>query len=691
MDNKNKNTAEQATRHNSAWWNAIGTRMLMVTLVVAFIIFGVFVFSQSGLKEINSRYAGLLADINQSGERVKQLTTNFLLTSNGAGTLASATSGELVRENHQRINALKPQFETITGELAESLPGATDEIQALRTERRQLDEAISEIARLQTQTLDLRASNRQALSEFRAQAADLASGFSDLIQMISIFATDYPIVIEAQTIERAVLTLELSMINYMGEQDKERLSQLRMAIEDLMKQGRNLFERLFLMIDDPGTEQDFQALNRQYNEWLEQTLIEPDLLTAHIEQLEARDAALDLVSEVQGSIDQFGERIEAVQRLSEQWTVQSREQSQEIAGRVAATMNVGAVLVVLGFGSLLWMLRVLVTRPVRVLSRRVQDIAEGEGDLTRRIDSRRQDELGLLAAYFNGFIGRIQEMILRILDVSRKLGERSRLLSERAETTFDYNNRQKAEIEALTADMSVLDESVGEVGQLASESVESAAQTIQTGHNTHEQVTAAIASFEALGKDVGTGADLIQSLADDITQVDSVLEVINSIAEQTNLLALNAAIEAARAGEHGRGFSVVADEVRSLASRTQQSTADVQQLIERVHSGSARATSFMQESQHKSESALDGARAAREQLALMFEAISRVESANRSIVEAVQRQGDLAEQVIARTRTVESVSEKTLEEARGSARYCHDVDELSKSLNELVARFKVVD
>ena len=665
--------------------------MLLVTLVVAFMIVGVFIFSQSGLRQINDRYINLVAEISQSGDRLKQLTTNFLLTSNGAGTLASATSSDDVRENHEQINALKPQFEDITSELADSLPDSTEEIRALRTERQRLDQAISEIARLQTRNLDLRASNQQALMTFRAEAAKLANGFSDLIQMISIFASDYPIVIEAQTIESAILTLELSMINYMAEDDEARLDKLRMAIEDLMKQGRTLFKRLFLMIEDPDTEADFQALNQQYNDWLKQTLIGPDLLDARLAQLEARDQALKLVSEVPGSIEQFGERIEAVQALSEQWTAQSREQSQNIADRVAATMNVGAVLVVLGFAGLLWMLRVLVTRPVHVLSRRGLDIAEGEGDLTRRIDSKRQDELGLLARYFNGFIGRIQEMILRILEVSRKLGEHSWLLSERAETTFDYNDRQKAEIKALTEDLSVLDESVGEVGRLASETVESAAQTIQTGRNTHEQVTAAITSFEALGQDAGTGAGLIQSLAADISQVDSVLEVINSIAEQTNLLALNAAIEAARAGEHGRGFSVVADEVRSLASRIQQSTADVQQLLERVHSGSAKSTSFMQESQSKSESALDGARAAREQLTLMVEAIARVEGASRTIVEAVQRQGDLAEQVIARTRTVESVSEKTQEEARESARYCRDVDDLSKSLNELVARFKVVD
>lgn len=689
MNNNNK--PDRKTQDKSLWLHAIGTRMLLVSLVVAGIISGVFIFSQSGLQQINERYSHLVTEINQSGDRLKQLTTNFLLTSNGAGTLASATSSEQVRINHRQINALKPQFETITRELAESLPDSGEEIQALRAERQRLDEAINEIARLQEKSLDLRASNQQAMATFRAGAGELARGFSELIQMISIFATDYPIVIEAQTIERAVLSLELSMINYMAEQDEARLSQLSMAIEDLMEQGRTLFDRLFLMIDDPGTEEDFQALHQQYNEWLETTLIEPDLLNSRLAQLEARDQALSLVDRVQGSIDEFGERIEAVQSLSEQWTARSREQSEVIAGRVAATMNIGGVLVVLGFVGLLWMLRVLVTRPVQALSGRVLDIAEGEGDLTRRINSNRQDELGLLARYFNGFIGRIQEMILRILDVSRKLGEHSRLLSERAETTFDYNNRQKADIEALTGDMSALDESVEEVGRLASESVESAAQTIQTGHNTHEQVTAAIASFEALGKDVGTGAGLIQALADDISQVDSVLEVINSIAEQTNLLALNAAIEAARAGEHGRGFSVVADEVRSLASRTQQSTADVRELIERVHSGSARATGFMKESQEKSNAALDGARGAREQLSLMVEAIARVESANRTIVEAVQRQGDLAEQVIERTRTVESVSEKTLAEARESARYCHDVDELSKSLNELVSRFRVVE
>ncbi len=686
-----KKKPERNTVKKSSRMNAIGTRVSLVTVAVACIIVGVFVFSQSGLQQISDRYKHLVADINQSSDRLKQLTTNFLLTSNGAGTLASATSSKQVRDKHEQINALKPQFEAITRDLDESLPGSAQEVRALRSERERLDNAIGEIARLQARTLDLRDSNQQAMVAFRSGAAELADGFSELIQMISIFASDYPIVIEAQTIERAILTLELSMINYMAEQDEDRLDQLRMAIEDLTQQAQTLFDRLFLMIDDPGTEQDFRELHQRYNDWLETTLVTPALLDTRLDQLEARDQALSLVSEVQGSIDEFGERIEAVQARSESWTAKSRDQSQNIASQVAATMNVGAVVVVLGFVGLLWMLRVLVTQPVRGLSKRVLDIAEGEGDLTRRIDSGRQDELGLLAGYFNVFIGRIQDMILRILDVSRKLGEHSRLLSERAETTFAYNEQQREDIEALTGDMAILDQSVEEVGSLASESVASAAQTIQTGRHTHEQVTAAIASFEALGDDVGTGAGLIQELANDISQVDSVLEVINSIAEQTNLLALNAAIEAARAGEHGRGFSVVADEVRSLASRTQQSTGDIQQLVERVHKGSARATGFMKASQEKSEAALEGARSAREQLTLMVEAIARVESANSTIVDAAQRQGDLAEKVIQRTRTVESVSRKTLAEARESARYCRDVDELSRSLSELVARFRVVE
>ncbi len=686
-----KKKPERNTVKKSSRMNAIGTRVSLVTVAVACIIVGVFVFSQSGLQQISDRYKHLVADINQSSDRLKQLTTNFLLTSNGAGTLASATNSKQVHDKHEQINALKPQFEAITRDLAESLPGSAQEVRALRSERERLDNAIGEIARLQARTLDLRDSNQQAMVAFRSGAAELADGFSELIQMISIFASDYPIVIEAQTIERAILTLELSMINYMAEQDEDRLDQLRMAIEDLTQQAQTLFDRLFLMIDDPGTEQDFRELHQRYNDWLETTLVTPALLDTRLDQLEARDQALSLVSEVQGSIDEFGERIEAVQARSESWTAKSRDQSQNIASQVAATMNVGAVVVVLGFVGLLWMLRVLVTQPVRGLSKRVLDIAEGEGDLTRRIDSGRQDELGLLAGYFNVFIGRIQDMILRILDVSRKLGEHSRLLSERAETTFAYNEQQREDIEALTGDMAILDQSVEEVGSLASESVASAAQTIQTGRHTHEQVTAAIASFEALGDDVGTGAGLIQELANDISQVDSVLEVINSIAEQTNLLALNAAIEAARAGEHGRGFSVVADEVRSLASRTQQSTGDIQQLVERVHKGSARATGFMKASQEKSEAALEGARSARGQLTLMVEAIARVESANSTIVDAAQRQGDLAEKVIQRTRTVESVSRKTLAEARESARYCRDVDELSRSLSELVARFRVVE
>ncbi|KPP98994.1 hypothetical protein [Marinobacter sp. HL-58] len=211
------------------WLNTIGTRVSLVTLVVACIIVGVFIFSQLGLQQINDRYNHLVTEINQSGDRLKQLTTNFLLTSNGAGTLASATSSEQVRDNHERINALKPQFESITRDLVESVPGSGQEIEALRSERQRLDEAIGEIARLQARSLDLRTSNQEAMATFRAEAAKLVEGFSELIQMISIFASDYPIVIEAQTVERVVLTIELSMINYMSEQDEDRLGQLRMS------------------------------------------------------------------------------------------------------------------------------------------------------------------------------------------------------------------------------------------------------------------------------------------------------------------------------------------------------------------------------------------------------------------------------------------------------------------------------
>ena len=669
----------------------IGARVAGLITVVAVVIAGVFLYSQLGMTRANEQFNALVQRVNQSGDLLEQLTANFLSTSNGAASLLSESTQASVESRLADIQALAPAFQSAARDLAIVLPETRGDVDVLFEERSRLSKVIEEIAQLQSRAIGLQASNHVAIESYREASAELLDGLSDLIQLINMFASDYPIVIEAQNVKQVLLSLELSLINYMAAEEPELLNRLRVETEDLMQSGLSTFETLRLMVDDPTTREDIQKLYRGYEDLVNERITNAGLFDARVAQLGARSQALERVTEVDVSIDTLGAAIEAFKERTRTLIDQSRQETDAIVDQVMQAMVIAIVLVILSFAGLLVMVRSVVVRPVQAITQRVVDIAEGDGDLTRRIQSKRTDELGTLANQFNAFIEKIEGMIVHIRQASEELGEQNRALSLSAHTTNDYSDQQRRDINQLAEDMDTLAASVDEVTQHARHSAAQALDAIHTGRQTHEQVGETIADFESLAADVGEGANLIEKLAADIEQVDSVLEVINGIAEQTNLLALNAAIEAARAGEQGRGFAVVADEVRALASRTQQSTSDIQRVVEQVQSGSAAATRFMKSSQTRSDAALEKARGARQQLTLMVEVIEQVERMNQEIGQAAEGQQHIAAQVSERTRAVASSSQHTSEEARRSADYCERVDELSGSLNRLVGRFKVSD
>jgi len=669
----------------------IGARVAGLIVVVALVIAGVFVYTQSGMRRANEQFNLLVQRVNTSGDLLEQLSANFLSTSNGASALLSAGDTGAVDETLNTIRVLTPAFENAAERLVRVLPETRQDVEGLMAERHRLDRVVADIAELQRRMITLRDDNEAAIDAYRSDSAELIEGLSSLIQLINMFASDYPIVIEAQNVKQDLLSLELSLINYMSVQDLDELASLRVDIEDLMQSGLSTFETLRLMVEDPTTKDDILSLYQGYQALLEKRINEPRLFDTRVRQLEARNQALGRVSEVEASIEALGSSIEAFKARTRTLIERSRAETDAIVDQVLQAMAIAIVIVVVSFAGLVWMVRTVVVKPVQVITQRVVDIAEGEGDLTKRIVSRRSDELGTLANQFNAFIEKIQGMIVHIRQASEQLGEQSRALSNSAHTTKDYSDQQRRDTDRLAEDMDTLAASVDEVAQQAQHSANQALDAIHTGRNTHQQVGDTIAAFEKLATDVGEGARLIEALAEDIEQVDSVLDVINGIAEQTNLLALNAAIEAARAGEQGRGFAVVAEEVRALASRTQKSTSDIQHVVEQVQAGSAKATSFMKSSQDNSDTALDKAREARQQLTLMVEVIEQVERMNQEIGEAAKGQQAITAQVSERTRTVAQTGHQTDQEAQRSAEYCERMDELSESLNRLVGRFKVTD
>lgn len=667
----------------------IGVRVSALILLVAVVISGVFGYVHVGMSQSQDEYQRLVVDIRLGNEQLETLRTNYLRTSALSTTLLSAESLAEIDRYELELTGLSGRFTDMMDQLQTLFPQASAAIEPLRTSRQQLDESVALIVQLQRRVLETRLQREQGLTALRLAVGELSKALSDLIQLINMTPNDYPAVIEAQRVQQMLLALELEIISYLATSDTTVLERQRMLIEDHIHNVGATFDIVIRMEGDPFTREDFENLNTRYDTLVNDHIEQPELLDRHDNYLQSQSNALATVREVEASIAGFGQSVETIQRRVEDIIVDSQASAQRISDQVLSAMLVALLVVIVSSGGLLWMTRVLVIRPVQQITGRVIDIAEGDGDLTRRLDVKREDELGTLAGYFNTFIDKIEHLVIEIRNTGVSLGERSQALNHTAHTTRSSSKQQLEQMHQLTGNIQTLLLSVEEVSAQAARSVSQTEEAKLTGQQTSATVAESIARFEQLARDMVQGTELVTALATDIEQIDSILEVINNIAEQTNLLALNAAIEAARAGEHGRGFAVVADEVRSLASRTQQSTANIQGVVDRVQSGSERAVDFMKTSQSNGAQAVESARHAREQLSLMVSAIEQVEEMSRSIGSVAKTQHRLGLQVSDRAASVAHNSELTLEEAARSETLCDAVDQLSRDLNERVGLFRV--
>lgn len=667
----------------------IGVRVSALILLVTVVITGVFGYVQFSLSQSQDEYQRLVVDIRLGNEQLETLSTNYLRTSALATALLSAETLADIDRYEAELTRLSGRFADTMDQLQALFPQADAEVEPIRSSRQKLDESVTLIAQLQRRVLQTRLQREEGLAALRAAVDGLSKALSDLIQLINMTPNDYPAVIEAQRVQQLLLSLELEVISYLATSDTSVLERQRMLIEDHIKNVGATFDIVIRMEGDPFTREDFERLNAGFDGLVNDYIEQPQLLDRHDDYLQLRSNALATVRDVEASIAGFGDSVEAIQERVETIIVDRQASAQRISDQVLSAMLAALLVVVLSSGGLLWMTRVLVIRPVQQITGHVIDIAQGDGDLTRRLDARRSDELGTLAGYFNDFVNKIEHLVVEIRTTGVSLGERSQALNQRAHTTRSSSKQQLEQMHQLTDTIQTLLQSVEEVSAQAARSVGQTEAAKLTGQQTSATVADSIARFEQLARDMVQGTELITALARDIEQIDAILDVINNIAEQTNLLALNAAIEAARAGEHGRGFAVVADEVRSLASRTQQSTANIQGVVDQVQSGSERAVDFMKTSQANGVQAVDSAHHAREQLSLMVSAIEQVEQMSRSIGSAADTQHQLGVQVAEQASAASHNSEITLEEAVQSETLCDAVDQLSQDLNDRVGRFKV--
>ncbi len=366
--------------------------------------------------------------------------------------------------------------------------------------------------------------------------------------------------------------------------------------------------------------------------------------------------------------------------------------SEALINDVSGTWYFVAVLVaaglVIGIGSA-WFITLLVVRPLRHAVAAMEDIAQGEGDLTHRLDAKGSDEISQLARAFNLFVDKIRDTIAQVTGATSQLAAAAEEMSHISTDTSNGVQRQRSETEQVATAMNEMTATVQEVARNAESAAEAARGADEESSRGQQVVSESVASIDTLAGEVEHAAGVIQRVEQDTESIGTVLEVIQGIAEQTNLLALNAAIEAARAGEQGRGFAVVADEVRSLASRTQSSTQEIKEMIERLQANAQDAVSVMEGGREKARTSVDFASKAGEALERITGAVNAIATMNNQIAEAARQQGEVSEEINRNVVNISQVAEETSGSTTQMANASQELARLAADLQGLVGRFKV--
>ncbi|MCK2149158.1 methyl-accepting chemotaxis protein [Marinobacter alexandrii] len=316
----------------------------------------------------------------------------------------------------------------------------------------------------------------------------------------------------------------------------------------------------------------------------------------------------------------------------------------EVAATATDQTVVGIVVVVLATLVLIVLVR-SVTRPLNEIRDRMQNLASAEGDLTRELDIDTHAELIDLAGGFNTFLARLRGMINDLKDVNSQVREQAKGVGAIALETDEQTSRQHQDIESVVTAMNEMSVAAGEVAGFAGDAAENARMAQDGIRFTQDTLQSAVSGVNAVSTDMGQASTAIGHVASRSEDINRILDVIRGIAEQTNLLALNAAIEAARAGEQGRGFAVVADEVRTLAQRTRQSTDEVSEMIDGLKVDVNGAVSVIENGVERASSAVDGTQEAAHSLATVVERIGTIVEHVTQVATAAEEQSSVSEEI----------------------------------------------
>jgi methyl-accepting chemotaxis protein len=330
-----------------------------------------------------------------------------------------------------------------------------------------------------------------------------------------------------------------------------------------------------------------------------------------------------------------------------------------------------------------------IMKPLELFDESISSFASGDADLTARMEEFKAPEFANLSKNFNAFVASLQTIISSVSSVGQQVVSETTNMSHRAAKVDELASGQREETEQVATAMTEMTTTATEISSNASQAANSAKEADDNAKDAQRIVNSAAQSVEALAGEVSEASNVISRLEGDVQNISSSLEVIQDIAEQTNLLALNAAIEAARAGEQGRGFAVVADEVRKLASRTQDSTGEIHQMIEQLKSASDDAVKAMDSSQRRGEATVDEANAAAQALIQIQNSIDTIMDMNSLIATATEEQSLVGQEISQRIVVISDQSSQSASLANENRAGSQELNQRANELYELVDRFKV--
>ena len=452
------------------------------------------------------------------------------------------------------------------------------------------------------------------------------------------------------------------------------------SINQQLASGIEAYEATIVAADDRALFNTFTAAERQYLDQQKQVL---GLIVAG----KADEANALLTGAMAQSADVMMKALGALLDYNSNGAEAASQRSSDVADE-AFSVIVVSLLIILGA---LVAIAILLTRSIVVPLADAVAVAErvATNDLTQDIRVQGQDEPALLLAALARMQSSLRDTLRKISASSDQLASASEELHSVTEDTSRGLHQQSAEIDQAATAVNQMTAAVEEVANNAVTTADASKGADQSTRDGRDQVNQALSSIQHLVDDVSGTSTEIEQLATSANEISRVLDVIGAIAGQTNLLALNAAIEAARAGEAGRGFAVVADEVRALAHRTQESTAEIEQMIAGIQNGTERAVTAMHSSRSRANGTLEVAQSAGEALEVIAEAIASINQRNLVIASASEEQAQVAREVDRNLVNIRDLSMQTSAGANQTSAAAQDLSRLAVDLNGMVAQFKL--